>query len=797
MTADLEGAVLMDVREYIDKNILIFDGAMGTMLQKYLKPGEIPETLNINQSEKIIEIHKKYIDAGAKAILTNTFGANRLKLKDTSFTPGDVICTAISNARKASMNKDVFVALDIGPIGELIEPMGTLKFEEAYEIFKEQVNEGVKCNVDFIVIETMTDIYEAKAAVLAAKENSSLPVFCTMSFQKDNRTFTGCGAKSMALMLQGLNVDAIGVNCSLGPRDMEPVVSEILKYSNVPVMVKPNAGLPEECGCSLKYNVSPDEFADFACRFVNMGVRIIGGCCGTTPEYIEKIRKNINGLKIKKNETKAYSAVCTPSKVTFIDGIKVVGERLNPTGKKKLKEAIINDEMDYILNEAISEVQSGADILDINAGIVGINEEEKMVKIIKAVESVLDVPVQIDSSNPKVLEAALRVCRGKAIVNSVNGRKDSLKKILPIVKKYGSAVIGLTIDENGIPETAEKRFEIAENIIKSAEEYGIKKQDVIIDCLTLTAASNQNEVMEALKALRLVKEKLNVKTTLGISNVSYGLPGRKLLNRTFLAACLLNGLDLPIINPLDKDMMETVLASKVLINEDIGAEEYIKSFKDEKTVIADDKKHDSLYDVVVKGIKYEAKNAAKNALKSSRAMDVIDKIIVPAMNEVGDRYEKGEIFLPQLIQSAETVKSAFEIINDELRKDSGQREGKGRIILATVRGDIHDIGKNIVKVLLQSYGFEVIDLGKDVPEEKIVEETIKNDIKLVGLSALMTTTVSSMENTIKLLREHCPGCRVMVGGAVLNEKYAHSIGADFYAEDAKVSVEIAKRCFNN
>ncbi|WP_346934714.1 homocysteine S-methyltransferase family protein [Clostridium sp.] len=789
----------MEVKERLEEGILIFDGAMGTMLQSSgLKLGELPEILNITDSKVIIEIHKSYIKAGVNIITTNTFGANEVKLKNSNFSVEQIIHSAVENAKIAAGNKDAYVALDIGPIGELLEPMGTLTFDEAYNIFKRQVTQGVKSGVDLILIETMTDLYEAKAAVLAAKENSDLPVFCTMSFEVDKRTFTGCNATSMVMVLEGLGVDALGVNCSLGPREIEPIIDEILNISKVPVMVQPNAGLPNIINGDTVFNILPEEFALYGAKFKEKGVKVIGGCCGTTDRHIESLVKALKYVEIKYKKYSPLSCVCTSTKAVIIDQVKVIGERINPTGKKLFKEALKNGDLDYVLGEAIAQVDAGAHILDVNVGLPEINEEETMVKVIKEIQSILDVPLQIDSTNPKAIEMGLRYYNGKAIVNSVNGENKVLESILPIVKKYGAAVVGLTLDDRGIPSSGEERFRIAEKIVKTAERYGIDRKDIYIDCLTLTAAAQQEDVKETLKALSLVKEKLNVKTVLGVSNISFGLPNRDILNRTFLAASLFAGLDLPIINPLNKEMMNTIAASKVLWNEDKGAKEYLKHnkniSKEQEIVIKDSNNIQyDLFKIILKGIREEAKIATVKLLEYKEPLEVVNEYIIPALDVVGEKYEKGDIFLPQLIQSAETVKNSFQVIKDKLRKGTNDDISKGKIVLATVKGDIHDIGKNIVKVLLESYNYEIIDLGKDVSKEKIVEAVIKNNVKLIGLSALMTTTVKNMEETICELKKIKPGCIVMVGGAVLNEEYANMIQADYYAKDANESVTIARK----
>ena len=788
----------MDFREYLKNGLVIFDGAMGTMLQsKGLKAGDLPELLNIEKPDLIIEIHKDYLKAGAKVITTNTFGANALKLKDSGQSVDTIIQAAVENAKKARFNNDTYIALDMGPLGELLEPMGTLTFTEAYNLFKEQVIAGVKNGVDLFLIETMTDLYETKAAVLAAKENSDLPVLCTMSFEEDGRTFTGCSIPSMVMVLQGLGVDALGVNCSLGPKELEAIVDEVLSYAKIPVLVQANAGLPTIVSGETVFNFAPERYASYARKFVEKGVRLIGGCCGTTDEHIEVLANSVKDVDPKVREVPKYSAICTPTGVVMIDGVKVIGERINPTGKKRFKEALVKGDLDYILKEAISQVDAGAEVLDVNVGLPEINEAETMVKVIKEIQAILDVPLQIDSTDPKVIEQGLRIYNGKALVNSVNGEEESLESILPLVKKYGAAVLGLTLDEKGIPETAEGRFAIAEKIVKRAEEYGIAREDIFIDCLTLTAAAQQEGVKETLKALQMVKERLGVKTVLGVSNVSFGLPNRGLVNKTFLAASIYAGLDLPIIDPLNKDMMDTVRASRVLWNEDKGAEEYLAAYdgqkQENKTAMeAQTAKEKDLYKIILQGMKDDAKEATKLLLAERKALEVVNEYIVPALDVMGERYEKGVIFLPQLIRSAETVKESFEVIKEALTAQGNEEISKGKIVLATVEGDVHDIGKNIVKVLLENYNYEVIDLGKNVPKELIVEEAKKHQVKLVGLSALMTTTVKHMEEAILALKKENLDCKVMVGGAVLNEDYAKMIKADYYGKDAREAVNIAR-----
>ena len=786
----------MKINDVLGKEILIFDGAMGTMLQKYgLSIGEIPETLNIKEKEKIIAIHKKYIEAGANIITTNTFGANDKKLLNSGYTVEDIIEAAVENAKVAAKEKDVSIALDIGPIGELIEPMGTLSFDDAYEIFQKQIFQGVKRGVDLILIETMSDLYETKAAILAAKENSNLPIFCTMTFEEDGRTFTGCSIPSMVTVLQGLGVDALGVNCSLGPIELEKIVEEILKYSQIPVIVQPNAGLPKVIEGRTSYEITPKEFLEVQKRMVDNGIAVVGGCCGTDDRFIKLMAEEFKNKKVVNKKREKHTIVCTSSRAVIIDDIKVVGERINPTGKKLLKESLKKKDMSYVMKEAIDQMEEGADILDINVGLPDIDEEETMVNAIKEIQSVLDIPLQIDTNNPNIIEKALRIYNGKPIVNSVNGKEESLDKILPIVKKYGASVIGLTIDEKGIPIKAEERFNIAKKIVNRAMDYGIKREDIIIDCLTLTVSAQQAEIEETLKALTLVKENLGVKTLLGVSNVSFGLPNRELLNRTFLNMALLAGLDLPIINTKDRRMMDTINAFKVLNNTDIGGKKFIKEYgniKQSKEKV-DVTKYEDLKEIIIKGLKDKSVDITKKLLDSKSEMKIIEEDLIPALDIVGDRYEKGEVFLPQLIQSAETVQKAFEILKETLILKDKENISKGKIVLATVKGDVHDIGKNIVKILLENYGYTVIDLGKDVDKEIIVKEVKKHKVKLVGLSALMTTTVKSMEETIELLKNEGVDCKVMVGGAVLNKEYADMIKADYYAKDAKDSVEIARK----
>lgn len=800
--------LFVEVKKYLEDNILVFDGAMGTMLQKKgLKLGENPELFNIKDKDKVRDIHEEYLNSGAMVITTNTFGANELKLEETGYSVEEIVDAAVSIAKEARGNSGAYIALDVGPIGQLLEPMGTLSFDEAYEIFKRQVVQGEKSGADIILIETMTDLYEAKAALLASKENSNLPVFCTMSFEENGRTFTGCTPESMAMVLEGLGADAIGINCSLGPKELLPIVKRIKKWTNLPIMTQPNAGLPTISFGEAIYDISAKDFSTWVKEFIKEGVSIIGGCCGTTPGVIKELRELADNNKRVKREKVSYSAVCTPSKVVEIEGVKVIGERINPTGKKLFKEALKNNDLDYILKQAIDQVEAGAEILDVNVGLPEIDEKDMMKRVVKEIQGIIDTPLQIDSSDINAIEIGLRAYNGKAIVNSVNGEDEVLERILPLVKKYGANVVGLTLDKKGIPPTAEERFKIAEKIVMKAKEYGIDKSNVFIDCLVLTASAQQAEVKETLKALRMVKERLGVKTLLGVSNISFGLPCRELINETFLSLALGCGLDLPIMNPNSRGMMDVINSYNVLYNYDKGAEKYISLYgsgKVERGVVTAGiiKKEDSTVNkdlkyIVIKGLKEEASIATRELLETMEELEVVNNMLIPALDEVGQKYEKGEIFLPQLIQSAETVKNAFEVIKEKLSDKKENNISKGRIILATVKGDIHDIGKNIVKVILQNYGYDILDLGKDVPIESVVKTAMDEDIQLVGLSALMTTTIKSMEETIKALKGAGYKGKVFVGGAVLTKEYADMIGADYYSKDAKEAVEIAKEFFQS
>ncbi|HBH95867.1 MAG TPA: homocysteine methyltransferase [Ruminococcaceae bacterium] len=786
----------MDFKSLLKKEFVSLDGAMGTMLQaRGLKPGEAPELLNTENPKILTEIHKEYIEAGADIIYANTFGANRYKLKGSGYSAEEIIKAGVKNAKKACEGTDTLTALDIGPIGQLLEPTGSLTFEEAYDIYKEEILAGGDC--DIIVLETMTDLYELKAAVLAAKENSDKPVICTMTFEKNMRTFTGCCISSMALTLQGLGVDAIGINCSLGPRELYPVAKELCRWTNIPVAVKPNAGLPDPV--TDAYNITAREFAELMEKLVPLGVKLFGGCCGTTPEFIRETNKALKGKKYVNIPHSIPAACCTPAKTVIIDRPRIIGERINPTGKKRFKEALLAGDTDYILGQAIEQVKGGADILDINVGLPGIDEKEMMIKAVKAVQGIADVPLQLDSTVPEVLEGALRIYNGKAVVNSVNGEEKSLQTVLPLVKKYGAAVVGLCLDENGIPKTAEGRFNIARKILDRALAIGIRKEDVYIDCLTLTVSAEQEAAGETLNALERVKKELGLKTVLGVSNISFGLPDRIRINSVFLTMALTKGLDLPIINPNAESMVSAVRAYNVLAGHDLNSAKYIAAYGQggvSAETKADAQKGDTdLSYALENGLKSDGARITSELLKTSDPMTVINDILIPALDKTGSEFEKGKIFLPQLILTASAAQSCFEVIKDFYAQRGEKSVSKGKIILATVKGDIHDIGKNIVRVLLENYGYEVIDLGKDVDCMRVVSCATENNVHLIGLSALMTTTLASMENTVRLLHEHNVDCKVMVGGAVLTPEYARQIGADYYARDAKESCDIAKKVF--
>ena len=791
----------MDFKSFLKNNTVFLDGGMGTLLQKKGVLGTgYPELLNITHPEIIAGIHKEYYDAGSNVVCTNTFGANSLKFDRSTLE--NIIKHAVENAntaRASTVNTgEKFIALDMGPTGKLLEPMGELSFEKAVSVFGETVRLGVKYGVDLIVIETMTDSYETKAALLAAKENSSLPVIVTNAYDKNGKLLTGATPAAMVAMLEGMGADAIGANCSLGPKQLIPVAEEYLKYASVPVVLKPNAGLPLVENGKTVYDVGAEEFASDLAELIKKGVRVAGGCCGTTPEYIKALtEKSANILAVPVTE-KDFTFVSSYSHAVFFGKSPLlIGERINPTGKKRFKQALVEKDMEYILSEGISQADKGVHILDVNVGLPEIDEGQMLYESVRALQGVTDLPLQIDTASTDAMEKALRVYNGKALVNSVNGKKESMEAVFPLVKKYGGAVIALTLDENGIPETAHGRVEIAKKILEKASEYGISKKDIIFDPLALTVSADNNAAAVTLESVKRIKTDLGCHTSLGVSNVSFGLPARDGINSVFFALALENGLSAAIMNPYSADMMRTYYAFKALKGMDKNCGEYIShsgeflsSFQPASQSGTAITGTSPLMDAVIKGLKEKAVETTKELLFSKSPLDIVNEDIIPALNKVGEGFEKNIIFLPQLLTSAEAAKCAFEQIKAVSAKEGGS--AKGKFILATVHGDIHDIGKNIVKLLLQNYGFEVIDLGKDVPPQVIVKTAVETGAPLVGLSALMTTTVPAMEETIKQLRAQAPNCKIVVGGAVLTEEYAASIGADKYARDAMETVRYAE-----
>lgn len=776
---------------------IILDGAMGTMLQaRGLKLGERPEIFGMLNPDLLKEVHTSYIEAGSNVIYANTFGANAHKLKGTGHSVAEVIKANIQIAREAAGDR-ARVALDVGPIGELLKPLGQLSFEEAYDIYSEMVIEGEKAGADLVIFETMTDLRDVRAAVLAAKENSKLPIWVTMSFEANGRTFTGTLVSSFASTLEGLGVDAIGINCSLGPNEILPLITEMRQWTDLPLIVKPNAGLPDPR--TGLYDMDAESFGREMKAFLELSVYAVGGCCGTTPDYIKALAstiKNSSSVKIIDKPVKRRG-VCSPSHMTEFGKVRVIGERVNPTGKKRFQQALRENDLNYIMQCAIDQQDAGADILDINVGLPGIDEAAMMREVVDAVSSVVDLPLQIDSSNPEAIEAGLRAFSGRAIVNSVNGDIEKLDQILPIVKKYGAAVVGLAMDHEGIPDSAESRFEIASRIIEYTDKYDIPRDDVLIDTLTLTISAQQDQAFETLKALRMVKDAFKCHCTLGVSNISFGLPERTHVTESFLTQAMYCGLDFPIINPNIQSIMDTVYSFKALSGEDEGCNLYIERFSNASAdaapkAAANPSGKMTITEAVLKGLKKETADLTAALLETMPEMEVINDKLIPALDEVGNQYETQKIFLPQLINAASAACAGFDIIKERIAAKGGESVSKGKIILATVEGDIHDIGKNIVKVVLENYGYTVIDLGKDVPVDTVADAVVKEDVKLVGLSALMTTTVESMKRTIEAIRATGKECTIFVGGAVLTEEYAMEIGADYYTKDAKASADVAK-----
>ena len=801
-------------------NTILLDGGMGTMLQAAgMKLGTRPEDLNIENPELIRSIHAKYAAAGSRVVNANTFGASPHKLADSKYTLEEVITAGISNCKQAVAPYGALVTLDVGPLGELLEPSGTLAFEDAVAEYGRIVRAGVAAGADILYFETFTDLYEMKAALLAAKENSTLPIMASMSFEANGRTFTGCTVESFAATARGLGANAVGINCSLGPKEIFPMAKRLAEAvpGDFPVFVKPNAGLPRADGSG--YDITPQLYAMQMKPYRELHLFAAGGCCGTTPEFIQMLNGVFADCKPGRPEHPMLSVICSPVDCVNVDGITVVGERINPTGKKRFQQALRDGDMNYILEQAVSQAEAGAQILDVNVGAPGVDEPARMEQVVKALQSVVSLPLQLDSSHAEALERGLRVYNGKPIVNSVNGEPEVLEKVLPLCKKYGAAVVGLAIDERGIQPKAEDRVAIARRIKKAALEAGIPQEDIYIDCLTLTASAQQEDVLATVQALHTCKTELGVRTILGVSNISFGLPCRPYLNTTFLTMAMYAGLDLAIMNPSSEEMMAAVYAYNVLTNRDKQSGRYIARYADQVPASAalakamQDKAasgvpaaaeaagpavsgpYAPLMKAVEQGLKGEAAACTKALLAEKEPLELVDEALIPALDIVGVKYEKGKLFLPQLLQAASAAQSAFDEIKTAIAQRGGAGASKGRIVLATVKGDVHDIGKNIVKVILENYGFEVIDLGRDVPVETVVETVREKDVHLVGLSALMTTTLKSMEETIAALHAAKLDCKVMVGGAVLTPEYAEKIGADWYAKDAKQSADIAKEFF--
>lgn len=790
------GSVSMNIRDFIKNNIVYLDGGMGTLLQKSgLQPGELPEHWNISHPEVIREIHKNYYDSGSNVVNTNTFGANTLKFSIDELD--EIICHAVKNAdeaRKASSGEqEKFIALDVGPTGKLLKPLGDLDFEDAVKIFAETIKLGVKYGVDLITIETMNDSYETKAAVLAAKENSDLPIIVTNAYGENGRLMTGANPAVMAAMLEGMGVDAIGANCSLGPKQLMDVMDELLKYCSVPVAFKPNAGLPKSDGKVTYYDVDADEFAQDIKLSVENGVRIVGGCCGTTPEYIKKVCELTRGMKPKEIKKKTYS-VCTSYNKAVFFGEKpiLIGERINPTGKKRFKQALLENDIGYILQEAVNQQAKGVHVLDVNVGLPGIDEAQMLTTSVCELQCVTDLPLQIDSSDPVAMESALRRYNGKAMINSVNGKEENMNAIFPLVKKYGGFVVALTLDEKGIPSTVEGRMKIARKILLTAALYGINKKDIIFDPLAMTVSADKKSAVTTLETVKKITEQLGCNTSLGVSNVSFGLPSRELVNASFFTTAMENGLSAAIMNPYSARMMEAYYSFNVVKGLDDNCMDFINFASQQE--VQPTVKHESsltLKEAIEKGLKEKSSEITTAILGENAPLDIVNSHVIPALDDVGKRFEEKKLFLPQLLMSAEAAKASFEVIKAAMAAD-GNSVKKGNIVIATVHGDIHDIGKNIVKLLLENYGYNVIDLGKNVPPETVLKAVIENHAPLVGLSALMTTTVPAMEETVKLVKEKAPWCKTVVGGAVLTQDYADKIGADKYAADAMESVRYAE-----
>jgi len=801
------------IKEILGRQLLFFDGAMGTQLQAAgLKTGEIPDTWNITHADIIQDVHRRYLAAGSNIITTNTFGSNSHNLAGTGYTAENIISRAVANAKTAAASfksKKSFIALDIGPTGKLLKPLGDLHFEEAYKLFSEMINAGVKEGVDIILFETFSDAYELKAAVLAAKENCGLPVIASVTLDKNGKMLTGGNVDVVVALLEGLGVDVIGINCGFGIEQLETYIAQALRLSSTPILFMPNAGLPFHSEGIEKYSISPEEFAGIMRKNAESGVWLLGGCCGTTPEHIEKLVKNCSGViplpVTRKNLTVASSYSKT---VEFGTKPVIIGERINPTGKPKLKQALKDGDYDFILREGITQVENGADILDVNTGIPEIDEETVLTALLEQLQSVIDTPLQIDTANISAMARAMRVYNGKPVINSVNGKAETMNAVFPLVKRYGGIVVALTLDENGIPETAQGRIDIAKNILKRAQEYGIGKEAFLFDPLTMAVSAGQDSGRITLECVRRLKEELGVKTSLGVSNISFGLPNRSILNAAFLSLALNAGLNAAILNPNESSMIheidsfikrEAVSYNEItdaLLGKDEQFARYIDIYggKQNSGAVKNNETDGlSLGEAVLKGLKQQAALCAQFGMELHKPLDLIERELIPALNTAGQRFERGTIYLPQLLMCAEAAKSAFRILRAAMGGTADDTAGV--IVAATVEGDVHDIGKNIVCALLENYRFHVIDLGKDVPPHSIVEAVKKHNAKLAGLSALMTTTVVNMEKTIKALREAVPDCKIMCGGAVLTKEYAEHIGADRYVKDAMASVRYAQEVF--
>lgn len=790
----------MTIREEIGKRILFFDGGMGTLLQEQgLQAGELPETWNLKNPEPIIQIHKAYLAAGADIILANTFGANRFKYGEDL---EKIVTAGVANAKKAvaESGKKAYVALDIGSTGKLLKPMGTLDFEEAVGVFAEIIRAGEKAGADLILIETMSDTYELKAAVLAAKENSTLPIMATVIFDESKKMLTGASPQVVVSLLEGLGVDALGINCGLGPKQMKEIVKELLKYASIPVIVNPNAGLPRSENGKTVFDVGAEEFAEDMEEIVTMGAWFAGGCCGTTPAHIQAMVEKCKEITPVPIIPKNYTFVTSYSTAVELGGRPVIiGERINPTGKSKFKQALRDHNIDYILEEGVKQEDSGAHILDVNVGLPEIDEAAMMETIVYELQSIMPIPLQIDTTNMEAMERALRIYNGKPMINSVNGKAEIMEQVFPLVKKYGGVVVGLALDEDGIPDTTEGRLAIAEKIYQTGEKYGISRKDIVIDALVMTMSTNNESAKITLDTVKEITAR-GGKTVLGVSNISFGLPQRELINAAFFTMAMNNGLSAGIINPNAKAMRQAYDTFCVLGGYDAQCMNYIENYAVTDAPNAAAKPAAAklnLTDSIIKGLKDQAYRATEEELKTKEPMEIINGELVPALDVVGQGFEKGTMFLPQLLMSAEAAKAGFEAIRQYVQSHGEAQEKKATIVIATVKGDIHDIGKNIVKVLLENYGYEVIDLGKDVPPEKIVETVVDKHAPLVGLSALMTTTVVNMEESIKELHKEAPWCKIMVGGAVLTQEYADMIGADFYGKDAMQSVYYAERLLNS